>query len=112
MQAINETAAGHWLPEQERRRQQRAAVLWAARLKGRNQVADCVVLNLGLTGALLRMAEPFERNHPVTLHSDHFGHLLGRVIWQEGNTVGLKFEGAPEQVVETLSRALPELTAA
>lgn len=112
MQAINETAAERQVPEDDRRHQQRAAVLWAASLECGNQIADCVVLNLGLTGALVRMAVPFERSYPVTLHSYHFGHLDGRVIWQEGNAVGLKFEGAPEQVVETLSRALPELTTA
>ncbi len=112
MQATNETAAERQSPDDERRRQQRSAVLWAASLECGDQVADCVVLNLGLTGALLRLAVPFERSYPVTLRSYHFGHLDGRVIWREGNAVGLKFEGEPEQVVETLSRALPELTTA
>lgn len=112
MQAINETAAERQVPDDDRRRRQRAAVLWAASLECGGQVADCVVLNLGLNGALLRMAVPFESSYPVTLRSYHFGHLDGRVIWQEGNAVGLQFEGAPEQVVETLSRALPELTTA
>lgn len=96
----------------ERRCHQRAAVLWAASLKGANQVADCVVLNLGVTGALLRMAVPFERSFPVTLHSYHFGRLAGRVIWQEGNAVGLQFIEPPDRVVETLAPALPDLTAA
>lgn len=112
MQAINETAAERQVPDDDRRRRQRAAVLWAASLECGGQVADCVVLNLGLSGALLRMAVPFESSYPVTLRSYHFGHLDGRVIWQEGNAVGLQFEGEPAQVVETLSRALPELTTA
>lgn len=112
MQSINETATERQEPDDDRRHRQRAAVLWAASLECGDQVADCVVLNLGLTGALVRMAVPFERSYPVTLHSYHFGHLDGRVVWQEGNAVGLQFEGEPAQVVETLARALPELTAA
>ena len=96
----------------ERRGQQRATVLWAASLECGDQVADCVVLNLGPTGALVRMAVPFERSYPVTLQSYHFGRIAGRVIWQDGNAVGLRFEDHPAQVVETLSEALPDLTAA
>lgn len=96
----------------ERRQASRATVLWTGHLECAGQVADCIVLNVGLTGAMLRMAVPFERSFPVTLHSYHFGALAGQVVWQEGNAIGLSFEDEPERVIETLARALPELLAA
>ena len=109
--AVNDTASEAVILE-ERRQQHRATVLWAASLECGDQIADCVVLNLGPTGALVRMAVPFERSYPVTLQSYHFGRIAGRVIWQDGNAIGLRFEDHPAQVIETLSEALPDLTAA
>jgi hypothetical protein len=99
-------------PGGERRRRKRAAVLWTGRLECGGQVADCVLLDVGAKGARVRMAVPFERNLPVTLHCYHFGNLAGRVVWQDGNAIGLQFEDAPERVIEALGRALPELAAA
>ena len=96
----------------ERRETSRATVLWTGQLECAGQVADCIVLNVGLTGAMVRMAVPFERTFPVTLHSYHFGELTGRVVWQDGNAIGLSFEDEPDRVIETLARALPELLAA
>ena len=96
----------------ERRHHLRATVLWTGRLECDGQVADCILLNVGVTGAMVRMAVPFERSFPVTLHSYHFGELIGRVVWQDGNAIGLSFEDAPDRVIETLGRALPELLAA
>ena len=96
----------------ERRNYLRATVLWTGRLECAGQVADCILLNVGVTGALVRMAVPFERSFPVTLHSYHFGELLGRIVWQDGNAIGLNFEDEPDRVIETLGRALPELLAA
>ncbi len=95
----------------ERRHSSRATVLWTGQLEGGGQVADCVLLNVGLTGAMVRTVEPFERSAPVTLHSYHFGELKGRVVWQDGNAIGLTFEDEPDLVIETLARALPELPA-
>ena len=100
------------VPDNERRHKTRAAVLWTGSLECGGQVADCILLNVGAKGAMLRMAVPFERSLPVTLHSYHFGNLAGRVVWQDGNAIGVQFEEAPEQVIETLGRALPELAAA
>lgn len=100
------------VPDTERRHKRRAAVLWTGSLECGGQVADCILLNVGAKGAMLRMAVPFERSLPVTLYSYHFGNLAGRVVWQDGNAVGVQFEEAPEQVIETLGRALPELVAA
>jgi len=96
----------------ERRQTSRAAVLWTGHLECAGQVVDCIVLNVGLAGAMVRMAVPFERSFPVTLHSYHFGELAGRVVWQDGNAIGLSFEDDPDRVIETLARALPELLAA
>ena len=96
----------------ERRHHLRATVLWTGRLECGGQVADCILLNVGVTGAMVRMAVPFESSFPVTLHSYHFGELMGRVVWQDGNAIGLRFEDEPDRVIETLARALPELLAA
>jgi hypothetical protein len=103
---------GDWAGAGERRNFLRATVLWTGHLECDGQVADCILLNVGVTGAMVRMAVPFERGFPVTLYSYHFGELIGRVIWQDGNAIGLSFEDEPERVIETLGRALPELLAA
>lgn len=96
----------------ERRQTSRATVLWTGQLQCRGQVADCILLNVGLTGAMVRTAVPIEHSFPVTLHSYHFGELTGRVVWQDGNAIGLSFEDEPDRVIETLARALSELPAA
>ena len=105
-QQVNRAGTG------ERRHHLRAAVLWTGRLECDGQVADCILLNVGLSGAMVRMAVPFERSFPVTLHSYHFGELMSRVVWQDGNAIGLSFEDEPTRVVQSLGRALPELLAA
>ena len=111
MQAGNDGPADP-APGGERRHKKRAAVLWTGSLECGGQVADCILLNVGARGAMVRMAVPFERSLPVTLHSYHFGNLVGRIVWQDGNAIGVQFEETPEQVIEMLGRALPDLAAA
>ncbi len=111
MQAVSDEAGGQG-PAVEQRNNHRAAVVWSGSLECGDQVADCVLLNICAEGAMVRMAVPFERSSPVTLHCFHFGRIAGRVIWQDGNAIGLSFEERPEKVIEALVKALPELAAA
>lgn len=87
-----------------RRQFRRARVLWNARLENGGRAADCVLLNIGSNGAMVRTADPLDSATPVTLCSDHFGGLNGRMIWRRGAQVGLQFQDHPVSVLDAMLR--------
>ena len=87
-----------------RRQFRRARVLWNASLENSGRAADCVLLNIGSNGAMVRTADPLDGATPVTLRSDHFGGINGRMIWRRGTQVGLQFQDHPVTVLDAMLR--------
>ncbi len=98
---INGPQAGHSV---NRRHFRRARVLWNASLESGGRAGDCVLLNIGSNGAMVRTAKPWDSATPVMLCSSHFGGLNGRVIWRRGAEVGLQFQDHPVSVLDALLR--------
>ncbi len=95
-----------------RRRHRRASVLWSATLESGPEASQCVLLNIGVCGAMVRTDTPWTRTAPVTLLSRRFGEFTGRVVWRSGTVVGLQFQDHPMGVTQTLARAMPHFEVA
>ena len=93
----------------ERRLYTRSHVVWNGRLRSGADEQDCVILDFSATGAMLRLADIDPQRASVTVATDHFGELRGRVVWQRENVVGVRFADRPQQVVRAVNEASPGL---
>ncbi len=93
----------------ERRVYARSHVVWNGRLRSGADEQDCVILDFSATGAMLRLPDLDPQRAYVTVATDHFRELRGRVIWQRENVVGVRFADRPQQVARALSEASPGL---
>jgi PilZ domain-containing protein len=84
----------------DKRRHKRRSGMWAAHLElGQDRRVGCVVLDLSDGGAKLLLKEPVAKGKIVTLISDRVGSRGGRVVWADGNRVGVEFlEGSADVV--------------
>ncbi len=96
----------------DRRLYGRSHVLWGARLLSGVGEQDCVILDLSAAGAMVRLSDPSVSPAHVAVSADHFGKLRGRVVWQQGNVVGLRFSERPQQIARTVDVSLPQLRTA
>jgi transposase len=96
----------------DRRLYGRSHVLWGARLLSGAGEQDCVILDLSAAGAMLRLSDPSVSPAHVAVSTDRFGKLRGRVMWQQGNVVGLRFSERPQLVARTVDGSLPQLRTA
>jgi hypothetical protein len=56
-----------------------------------DQSVDCVVLNISVGGAKLRVSEPIGDASQVRLRIDRVGDIAGRLVWRDGTTMGIAF---------------------
>jgi len=84
----------------DKRRHKRRSGMWAAHLElGQDRRVSCVVLDLSDGGAKLMLKEPVAKGKIVTLFSDRVGSRGGRVVWSDGNRIGVEFlEGSADVV--------------
>jgi hypothetical protein len=84
----------------DKRRHKRRSGMWAAHLElGQDRRVGCVVLDLSDGGAKLLLKQPVAKGKIVTLISDRVGSRGGRVVWADGNRVGVEFlEGSADVV--------------
>jgi hypothetical protein len=97
----------------EKRRHKRRSGMWSAHLElGQDKRVGCVVLDLSDGGAKLLLKEPVAKSKIVTLISDRVGSRGGRIVWADGNRVGIEFlAGSAEIVGMTAAPYRPEFTA-
>ena len=76
----------------ERRRHIRHSVLWKAEVYSGIRRSGCEILNISEGGARLRLEKSFTAAEEVTIRSIHFGERKGRVVWQDGNRLGIEFQ--------------------
>jgi len=101
------------IPEEEAaalRRTVRKRVLWAAKLARGAKRFDCVVVDLSLGGARIHLAQPVAEGEQVTLMLDRFGALRAEVVWQEEQSIGLRFIDDPKAVAGMIGSRLPLVT--
>lgn len=93
----------------DRRHYQRRHVLWAGRLRSGAGEQQCVILDLSAAGAMVRLSDGSSNSARVAVSGDWFGELLGRVIWQQDNVIGLRFAARPQQVASAVGESLSGL---
>ncbi len=78
-----------------------------------DRFVDCVVLNISVGGAKIRVAGPVTRipvatAAPVRLRIERIGEFSGRVVWHNGTTMGIQFHDQLreiEPIVEDMLRS-------
>ena len=103
-------AAAEFEQSADRRRHRRAKVLWTGSLHHNGRTSDCVLLNIGIRGAMARAVEALPQGGSATLQSFHFGRLSGEIIWREGNAFGLRFEQSPAEIRKAVGWQLHDLS--
>jgi hypothetical protein len=91
----------------KQRRHKRKPVLWSARVETETGTAECIILDLSLGGAKLRVPALAQAQQPVTLVIDRFGAINAEVAWCRSGEMGLRFTDPPEQVAHIIGPALP-----
>jgi len=97
-------------PEQRtpiQRRYERITVMWSGNLQVGQRTIGCIVMNVSAGGATLQVETPVVCNVTVTLETTRLGSLRSRVIWHQGDLVGLRFLEKPQKVARALGIALP-----
>jgi hypothetical protein len=93
----------------DRRHYPRCHVILAGRLRGGVDEQDCVLLDLSASGAMVRLSDPTPSPARVSVTTEPFGELRGRVVWQMHNVVGLRFAERPQHVARLVQAAAPHL---
>ena len=96
----------------EGRIQERFTIVWAGGLEYGDQVVPCVLLNVSEGGAMIRTALPVKPGSSVMLWSHQLGRLDSRVVWQDSNDIGLRFDERPREITKILAAFLPVSVAA
>ena len=84
------------------RQHDRAGVALAAQVSSAGPTTECMVLNITLGGAKLRIEEPLSAGEALVLGIDSFGQFSGRVRWRSGDELGMKFDADSGMNGETL----------
>lgn len=92
-----------------RRRADRKVVVWSGRVSEGDGTRDCVMLNLSASGARVATDQPLKAGCTITLHTEHFGSVVGDVVWARGKRAGIKFSADPEDVATRIAPSLPAI---
>ena len=96
----------------DRRQFPRCSVLMSGSLRAEGDSAQCVIQNISLGGAKIRILRTLAHGGTVTLNVPKFGDFSCDVAWESGELVGLRFTMEPDavagRIAETLPRCLPE----
>ncbi len=90
----------------ERRRFERATVLWSGHLVHGDQAIACLIVNISAGGAMVRTDDAAICPASVTLRSAHIGDLAAEVTWRKNNEMGLRFLDDDQTVAAHIGRAL------
>ncbi len=90
----------------ERRRFERATVLWSGNLVYGDQVVACVIVNIAAGGAMVRTDDTTICPASVTLHIPRIGDLAAEIRWRKNNEMGLKFLDDEQTVAALIGKAL------
>jgi hypothetical protein len=93
----------------DRRCARRWNVIWPANLVVEGQEYACTILDLSEFGARIESNARLSGPALAKLESDRFGSLEGRIRWTRGRGAGLRFEAAPEAVMELRKPIVPGL---
>jgi hypothetical protein len=75
----------------ERRRHKRVPLLHSATLHDGEQLIDCIIHDISVSGARLDVSQPPALPEALTLDIPEAGPLSGRIVWREGGQAGFEF---------------------
>ncbi len=90
----------------ERRRLERATVLWSGHLVHGDQAVACLIVNISAGGAMVRTDDAATCPASVTLRNPRIGDLAAEVMWRKNNEMGLKFLVDDQTVAALIGKAL------
>jgi hypothetical protein len=99
----------------ERRLYTRCSVLLSGSVRLGSRTINCIVLNISLGGAMIRLLNKAEfeaastpmRFDPIVLRIDRFGEFPGEITWRNKEHQGIKFLADPRKVAQMIAHTLP-----
>jgi hypothetical protein len=93
----------------ERREDARASVLWSGKLRSAGQLANCRIVNFSLKGVQLLAEKEIDCGLEVILWIERFGEFTTKLIWQDGESIGVQFVDPPKTIEARFGDSLPIL---
>ncbi len=92
----------------DRRQHRRVRTLLTGHLNQGDEATDGVVLNLSVSGAKVRLAEPSFLGAIVKMRIARLGEFRGQVVWRARNRMGLRFLDTPIDTSAIMTGFLPD----
>ncbi len=92
----------------DRRQYRRVRTLLTGHLNQGERVADGVVLNLSVSGAKIRLAEPSFLGAIVKMRIARLGEFRSQVVWRTRNRMGVRFLDTPGDTSTIMTGFLPD----
>ena len=95
-----------------RRRFRRTPVLLSGRFYRGPESVGCVITNLSAGGARIKAVDgsaaglPADRQGTTALVIERYGVFQGKLMWQDGETAGIRFLHTPKLVRDAISPRL------
>ncbi|MDD5286428.1 MAG: PilZ domain-containing protein [Desulfuromonadaceae bacterium] len=84
------------------RQYDRKEVLVEARIMDDEGWHDCLIINISVSGAKLRIGFQFSQGDTVRLQIGNFGEFGGVVTWQNSQEIGVKFIHDPSELADVV----------
>ena len=91
---------------EEQERGERRVGKWQARLTVGSDVVPCLVSDLSIAGAKLRLVATIHRLQEVRLELDGIAPLDADVMWRTRSNIGIRFTDDPAYVAQVLKPLL------
>ena len=91
----------------ERRDDARASVLWSGKLRSAGQLTNCRIVNFSLKGVQLLADKEINCGLEVILWIERFGEFTTKLIWQDGESIGVQFNDPPKTIESRFGDSLP-----
>ena len=91
----------------ERRDDARTSVLWSGKLRSAGQLTNCRIVNFSLKGVQLLAEKEIDCGLEVILWIERFGEFNTKLIWQDGESIGVQFNDPPKTIERRFGDSLP-----
>jgi hypothetical protein len=91
--------------EHERRRHQRAPLLYSGSLYNGEYAVDCVIKDISVSGARVLVERAIDADKGFVLDIDGVGFIGSKIVWQADDHAGIEFLNDPDTVQSWISAA-------
>lgn len=86
------------LRPEDRRRHPRTTVLMEGTIGEGERRSTCVLFNISMGGALVRVIDPFACPTSISIDIGRVGSIGARVVWRGLDAIGVAFEEEPRAI--------------